>query len=150
LTVKSFYFVKRTHEVTALRLAWPKDVKWLRIHAEGTPLPKEKSLCLASFTLPLTFEEEHTSEAQKRIVQRLLDLGAPYLYLPHAPPEGADWNAIERSLTDILTEIPSLEFFPAAFMDERIRGGDIALKATILWDDPVFRPDTLTPGVRAE
>jgi hypothetical protein len=131
----------------SLRPARPNALKWLQIDSGGSPLPKEKGLCFVSFILPAVYTGGAACESEKRIVARLLDLGAPYIYLPHALPHGADWQAVAKELTELLSELRTLDGFPTKFMAERLRGSVTALQASILWDDPLSNPFTTTEGV---
>jgi hypothetical protein len=130
----------------ALRQTRPGALKWLRIDSGNTPLPREKGPWFTGFTLPLVTRGA-TSDNEKRIVDRLLRLGAPYLYLAHQAPAGADWSPIANGLTDLLGGLTTLNEFPAKFMEERIRLSEHATHGSLLWDDPLSNPFSPTEGV---
>jgi hypothetical protein len=139
-----------TEYADALRPTPTNELRWLKIDPGKVALPEEKGLCFAGFILPLSQQGGVACESEKQRLHQLLNIGAPYLYLPHVAPQEADWRAIETALTKLLANIKTLDRFPAAFTTARSRGSDFACQATILWDDPLFNPFTSTKGVSTE
>jgi hypothetical protein len=130
----------------ALRPALPSRMAWLKIQA-GVSLPNEKGPCFAAFLLAPPHAGGVPCENEKRLLSRLLSLGAPYLCWVHALPHGADWQTVEKELTELLADIPTIDGFPNKFRIERVRGSELATQASILWDDPLAKPFSALEGV---
>ena len=62
----------------ALRRAVPREMAWLKIES-GATLPVKKGPCFAAFVLAPAHEGGAHCENEKRLLSRLLALGAPYL-----------------------------------------------------------------------
>src|ERR1043165_2236916 len=73
-----------------LRSQPPRQMKWLKIKP-GAALPDERGLCFAGFVLTPEHEGGGSCESEKELLSRLLDFGAPFICMPHALPEAADW-----------------------------------------------------------
>ena len=130
-----------------LRKKRPRQIRWLKVEC-GPPLPAEKGLCYAAFVLPPAHEGGAACENEKLLLGRLLDLGAPYVCLPHVLPAGAGWPAFEKDLKSLSKGLPTIDRFPDKFRAERLRGSELALHASILWDDPLAKPFRKLEGVR--
>lgn len=118
-----------------LRAATPGALKWVRL-AMSEELPEDKGLFFAGFTMPQPVEGRPAGRAEKELLRRLLQLGIPYVYLPLGSPEAPAWDDVEARLTTLLTRAATLEKFPPAILDERIRRSRIGKNATLIWDDP--------------
>jgi vWA-MoxR associated protein C-terminal domain len=129
-----------------LRSAVPKEMTWLKIES-GTPLPAKKGPCFAAFVLVPAHEGGKPCDKEKRLLFRLLALGAPCLFWAHALPEGANWETVERALIGLLRDLSIIDGFPNKFREERLRGSELATHASILWDDPLAKPFSELEGV---
>ncbi len=68
------------------------------------------------------------------VLAKLLKLGAPGIYWPHAEDE-AD---AELSLTDLVRQLASLAGMPDAMRSKRI--SDLKPTGSLLWDAMIFKP----------
>lgn len=126
-----------------------KELHWVRIGPEDDVLPENVTPCYAGFALPTGYNAR-ACELEKRLVRRILKLGAPYLYLPHTAPQAGDWESVKQELNAWLCEVTSLDLVPYSVLKRRMRGNPHAGTATILWDDPLLNPFTTTAGVGTE
>ena len=107
----------------------------------------KKGPCFAAFVLAPAHEGGAHCENEKRLLSRLLALGAPYLYWPHALPAGATWETVEKDLVRLMEDVATIDSFPNKFRAERLRGSPLASQASILWDDPLAKLFSELEGV---
>lgn len=116
----------------------PRKMKWLKINADCEALPDKKGPCFAGFVLPPAHGGA-ACLAEKDLLERLLDSGAAYLCMPHELPADCDWAKVEQDLNQLLRKVTTIDEFPSKFSAERLRGNELATKASILWDDPLAK-----------
>ena len=134
----------------ALRAVSPAKLKWLPIGPGDTALPLKEGLCYAAFSLPHPQAGALSCDREKQQIYRLLKLGTPCIYLPHADPSDADWKTVKAGLAGLMKKLPQLDEFVDRFRDARTRGIPLASKATLLWDDPLSNPFVSTRGANDE
>lgn len=134
----------------ALRRTPPGNIKWLKIERGARALPEDRGLCFAGFTLPASAPGAASGGNEMDILRRLLLLGTPYVYVPHAEPAGSDWQQLAADLTNLSTKHNTLDQFPREFANRRLAGHRFACHATLLWDDPLANPFICTKGPRVE
>lgn len=108
----------------AIRHLEPATLSWFRCHPERA-LPVSPVLCLA---------ERPPMGTGQIVLAKLLKLGAPGIYWPHAEDE-AD---AELSLTDLVRQLASLAGMPDAMRSKRI--SDLKPTGSLLWDAMIFKP----------
>jgi hypothetical protein len=130
----------------ALRGKPPSGIKWLKIERGKSVLPNDRGLCFACFSLPASATRAELMD----ILKRLLLLGAPYLYVPHAEPVDSDWQQLADDLANLSNHLDTLDPVPGEFANRRMAGNPFACDATLLWDDPRTNPFLCTRGPRIE
>jgi hypothetical protein len=129
-----------------LREEKTKKLKWLRLSLTKE-IPSEQGLFLATFALPEPATEQPSSANEKKVIRRLLKLGAPYVYLPHAAAAKDDWKSVATALRKMLSENSTLVDFPSALKAARLRNSVVGAEGSMIWDDPLAIPVGLTEGV---
>ena len=129
-----------------LRRSQPGSVRVLPIARPGTgpaaPIADEAGLCYTRFSVPSA-----PRSAEKQTLMRWLRAGAAYLSWSHEPQPDDDWGQIEACLVACLSGINTLDRFPDAFTDRRLRQHAAAQQATLLWDDPECHPFVIPRGI---
>jgi vWA-MoxR associated protein C-terminal domain len=131
----------------ALRGTPPGNIKWVKIDQSGSGLD-DRGLCFTCFTLPASGVQGPSSDSELGVLWRLILLGAPYLYVPHAEPVGADWQQLAADLANLSRMHETLDLFPREFANRRLARNPFACQATLLWDDPIDNPFICTRGPR--
>jgi hypothetical protein len=145
LGVKWSRYAAALRERTSLR-----DVRWLRVDPQRlAELTEKYELCYAGFALPPATRAGGCVN-EKRLVDRLLRLGAPYIYLPHEAPGDADWQTVERDLAALLDNLATLDAVPNKFLDLRNVASAFAEKGSMLWDDPLWNPFKTSDGIQRQ
>ncbi|MFL9867274.1 hypothetical protein PQR67_24120 [Paraburkholderia fungorum] len=127
---------------SSLRSQKPAKVRWIRID-DGPKLSSEQGLCFAGFSLPHPVEGGMRPVPGLDALKRAIGLGVPFLYIRHLPPPTpGEWGDVACALQALSSELGNLEDFVGKFHDERLLGTENALDASLLWDDPSFRPFT--------
>jgi len=102
----------------------PASRGWTRCGPDRS-LPLSPELCLA---------ESPPTGMGRSVLTRLVQLGAPAIYWPHAEGE-AD---AEPDLTSIVRKLKSLDAMPDAIRGKRL--ADMAESGSLLWDAVKFNP----------
>jgi hypothetical protein len=122
-----------------LRTKGRGDLTWVRIEPK-LPLPEEHGMCYAGFALPHPSANAASRAPQKRILDRLLKLGTSVLYVSHDTPPGVGWDTVGDWLGKLTAGLAQVDGFAKVFYDRRVRGSDLAVSASLLWDDPHCNP----------
>ena len=154
---------ERQHATSALKTAWEKQARELgpkppaeilvvkvpsRGGEVGVPLPKERGIWYARFTVTPADDVNPGAIAEKQSLAKCLRLGVPYLYWSHTqPPTEEDWNTLETDLQTLVRGVRRLGELPDSFTVQRSSGDLYSADATLLWDDPDFVPLTRRQGV---
>jgi hypothetical protein len=154
---------ERQYATSAFKTAWetqarelgpkpPTEILVVKVPSRGgevgVPLPKERGIWYARFTLTPADDGSAGASAEKQSLTRCLKLGVPYLYWSHTqPPTEADWNTLETDLQALVRGVKRLGELPESFTVQRSSGDLYSADATLLWDDPDFVPMLPTRGV---
>ena len=131
-----------------LRRVPPGQLKWVQVEG-NPPVPEQKGPYFAAFSLPHPGGPTPAPSCLRelQVLQRLLRLGAPVLYVRHEAPADGVWQGVGTTLGEMMTTLRHLDAFAESFRDARTRGSPHAEQATLLWDDPLFNPFTSSRGV---
>jgi hypothetical protein len=114
----------------------------LEISMKNDALPGDKGICYASFAVG----PQAKGMAEKEKLARILSLGAPYLCWSLA---GGDLSSeLPQTLGGLFCQAIRFTRVPDVLLSERIRNCPIAGQLTLLWDDPLFDPFSMTAGVQ--
>jgi hypothetical protein len=136
---------KWTAYASMLRTKQHDDLRWVRVEPE-LPLPEVAGMCYTGFTLPHPAGAAASFEPQKRILNRLLSLGAPVIYVRHGAPMNECWDLVGAKLDQLTTGLSQFDSFTKVFHNDRVRGDVYAMEASLIWDDPETNPFTPTYG----
>lgn len=120
-----------------LRSQPPGQLQWLRIDP-SQPIPTAKGLCFAGFALQPATTASAPSQDMK-VLQHLLQIGAPVLYVRHAPPANG-WNQMSAALGTWSATATHFDEFVDVFHEQRLCGTADAQEGGLLWDDPSSNP----------
>jgi hypothetical protein len=117
--------------VDAARNLGAARLDWAKCQLGRVP-PLEPILCLAAF--PVT--SGPSGVAGKKILGKLVTLGAPFIYWPIDSNE----PDAEQSLKLMIRGLSRLSEMPEAFLQKRMAEAGIVASGSLLWDEPTFRP----------
>ena len=128
----------------ALRAIDPKQLELVRIDSAIGPDELQQTAqglwCMGFLLRPSTAGVTPDVMLQKRLLLKLVRLGAPYLFWLHdGSIDQADWTAIQGAFRRWLGAVRTLDQFPREFTQGRILD-DVAAAGTLLWDDPELLP----------
>jgi hypothetical protein len=115
----------------------------LEISMKDGALPGGKGICYASFAVG----PQAKGKAEKEKLGRILLLGAPYLCWSLAA-ENLLSSQLPQTLNSLFCQAIRFAQVPEILLNERIRNCPIASQLTVLWDDPLFDPFSMTAGVQ--
>jgi hypothetical protein len=120
-----------------LRSQPPGQLQWLRIDP-NQPIPAGKGLCFAGFALqPATTASSPSRDME--VLQQILTVGAPVLYVRHAPAANG-WGQMGAALSTLSSTATHFDQFVDVFHEQRLCGMADAQEAGLLWDDPSSNP----------
>lgn len=98
----------------------------------GQSLPRQPTLCLAATAI----KPGPAGSPGKKVLNGLIQLGAPYLYWPHDDDE----PDAEQPLTELVRGLATLAEMPQAISQKRIADAGVVQSGSLLWDQPTFQP----------
>lgn len=132
-----------------LRAKAPADLKWVEI-GPVFPLPADQGMCFTGFSLPHPGDTGKSNQEEKQVLDQLLNLGAPVLYVRHMAPHDERYDLVCSTLEMVTADLKNFDAFAKVFFQHRQRGEVVASNASLLWDDPDTNPFTPSYGVSDE
>lgn len=128
-----------TTYMEALRRKSKVELQWLRVDI-AKELPQDTGFCFTGFSVPNLVSDTSSSASQKEVLWRLMQLGAPVVYVRHADPGNGNWEGVADFLKTMSTDSRRFDNFVHSFYRARLSQTPDASQATLLWDDPGFNP----------